>query len=163
MSFFYGNEDAKGRRPLLAFILVTLAVGAGASVFSAANIPTWYAALIHPVLTPPDWVFPPVWTALYVAMAVAAWRVWRVTRLASMEIIAYGVQLILNFAWAAIFFGLHQTHAAYLESLVLDLAVLLVTILFFRRDRLAGFIFLPYLLWTLYISLLSHDLALLNP
>ena len=68
-----------------------------------------------------------------------------------------------NFAWSAIFFGLHKTGAAFLEILVLDLAVLVTALLFFRRDRLAGLLFLPYLGWSLYASLLAHDLALLNP
>ena len=92
-----------------SFILVTLAVGAAASVFTEPTIPTWYAGLVHPAFAPPDWVFAPVWTALYVLMAVAAWRVWRVTGLEkSTEMVAYAVQLALNFGWSAIFFGLHR-------------------------------------------------------
>ena len=82
-------------------------------------------------------------------MAVAAWRVWRVTGTRSIEMIAYAVQLALNFGWSGIFFGLHRIGAgACSEILVLDLAILATTILFFRRDRLAGLMFLPYLAWT---------------
>ena len=100
------DDDPKraARRPMLAFILVTLAVGAAASAFTKPNITGWYDRLIQPAYAPPDWVFPPVWTTLYVVMAVAAWRVWRKTGLNSIEIISYAGQLVLNFAWCGIFF-----------------------------------------------------------
>ena len=83
MSFLDSADDdpkRAARRPLLFFVLVTLAVGAAASVFTEPNIPGWYAGLAHPTFAPPNWVFAPVWTTLYVLMAVAAWRVWRVGR-----------------------------------------------------------------------------------
>jgi tryptophan-rich sensory protein len=166
MSFLYpAKDDPKraARRPMLAFILVTLAVGAAASIFSKPAIPTWYAGLVHPLLTPPNWLFAPAWTALYVLMALAAWRVWRVAGTVSREILAYAIQLALNFGWCWIFFGLQRIGPALVEILVLDLAILVTTILFFRRDRLAGLLFLPYLGWTLYTSLLNYDLARLNP
>jgi benzodiazapine receptor len=201
MSFLdFPDEDPKrvARRPLLGFVLVTLIIGAGASIFTAPSIPTWYAGLAHPALAPPNWVFAPVWTTLYVLMAVAAWRVWRVTGLKSSsparealagevavatrgaattgaeqscegrrginkEMIAYGVQLALNFAWSAIFFAAHQIELAMIEIIVLVLAILLTTILFFRRDRLAGFLFLPYLAWTGFAAILTHAFWVLNP
>src|SRR5476651_2822401 len=84
------HEDGRAaRRPLLAFILVTLIIGAGASVFTEPSIPTWYAGLIHPAIAPPNWVFAPVWTTLYVLMAFAAWRVWKTTGLKSVEMAAF--------------------------------------------------------------------------
>jgi benzodiazapine receptor len=165
MSFFYADDDLlrTGRRPLLIFVLATLAVGAAASLFSEPAIPRWYAGLVHPALTPPDWIFAPVWTGLYVLMAAAAWRVWRSTGTRSLEMAAYAVQLALDFGWSWIFFGLHRTGAAFSEILILDLAILTTTILFFRRDRLAGLMFLPYLFWTLFASFLTHALSVLNP
>ena len=168
MSFFYGDADdddpkRAARRPLLAFVLVTLVIGAGATVFTEPSIPTWYAELAKPSFNPPNWLFAPVWTTLYIVMAVAAWRVWRITGTRSPEMIAYAIQLALNFAWSAIFFALHKPWAAFAEILALDLAVLATGLLFFRRDRLAGLLFLPYLGWVLFASLLNHELALLNP
>jgi benzodiazapine receptor len=166
MSFLYpADDDPKrtARRPMLAFILVTLAVGAAGSVFSEPAIRDWYAGLVHPLLTPPNWVFAPVWTTLYVVMAVAAWRVWRVAGTRSLEMIIYAVQLMLNFAWSWIFFGLRRIGLALAEILVLDLCILITAILFFRRDRLAGLLFLPYLGWTLYASFLARSLFVLNP
>jgi benzodiazapine receptor len=165
MSFFYAEKDPlrAGRRTLLVFVLTTLAVGAAASLFSEPAIPRWYAGLIHPALTPPGWIFAPVWTAFYVLMAAAAWRVWRVTGTRSIEIALYAIQLALNFGWSWIFFGLHRIDAAFSEILILDLAILATTLLFFRRDRLAGLMFLPYLVWTLFASYLAYTLSVLNP
>jgi tryptophan-rich sensory protein len=159
-------ENDRGRaerRPLLAFILVTLLVGAGASVFTEPQIPTWYAGLVHPFYAPPNWVFAPVWTTLYVVMAAAAWRVWRITGLNSLEIITYAFQLVLNFAWSGIFFALHQIGWALAEILLLDLVILTTLTMFFRRDRLAGLLFLPYLAWTVFASFLTYGFWVLNP
>ena len=145
MSFLDSAEDPKraARRPLLFFILVTLLVGASASLFTEPNIPSWYAGLNRPAIAPPNWVFAPVWTTLYVLMALAAWRVWKITGLKSLEMWAWAVQLALNFAWSAIFFSLHRIGAALVEIILLDLAILYTTALFLRRDRLAAARMLP--------------------
>ena len=166
MSFLdFPDDDPKrrARRPMLLFILVALAVGALGSVFTEPNIATWYAGLVHPAFAPPNWVFAPVWTTLYVLMAVAAWRVWRVTGLKSPAMISYAVQLALNLGWSVLFFGLHQIGLALIEIVILWLAILATIILFWRRDRLAGLLFLPYLAWTGFASVLTHAFWLLNP
>jgi translocator protein len=159
------EDDPKraARRPMLVFVLISLAVGAVGSVFSEPALHEWYPGLAHPALSPPNWVFAWVWTALYILMAIAAWRVWRVTGTRSTEMAAYAIQLLLNLGWSLIFFGLHKTGAALAEILLLDLAILLTTGLFFRRDRLAGLLFLPYLAWSIYASVLAHAFWRLNP
>ena len=166
MSFLYPvPDDDPGRakrRPLLLSILVTLAVGALGSVATEPNIRGWYASLHHPNFAPPNWVFAPVWTALYVMMAVAAWRVWRVTRLKSSAIISYELQLILNLGWSILFFGLHQIGFGLIEIGVLWLAILATTILFIRVDRLAGLMLLPYLAWTGFAAALNYSFWVLN-
>jgi translocator protein len=167
MSFLYSTDDddpkRAARRPLLAFILVTLLVGASASIFTEPSIPTWYAALRHPAIAPPNWVFAPVWTTLYVLMAVAAWRVWRITCTKSPEMIAYAFQLLLNFCWSAIFFAAHKIGLALVEIVILDAAVLATMLLFFRKDRIAGLLFLPYLGWVLFATALNQGFWTLNP
>jgi tryptophan-rich sensory protein len=164
MSFLDSAEDPKKaqRRPLYYFLLLTLAVGALASLFTEPSIPTWYAGLRHPAIVPPTFLFAPVWTALYILMAVAAWRVWRKTGLKSLEMAAFGFQLALNFVWSVIFFALHRIGAALIEIAALDLAVLATILLFVRRDRLAGLLLLPTLAWTLFASLLTHAFWRLN-
>ena len=165
MSFLDSSEDPKRaqRRPLLFFILATLIVGAAGSVVTEPNIATWYAGLVHPSFAPPNWLFAPVWTTLYVVMAVAAWRVWRLAGTRSPEMIAYAMQLIFNFAWSAIFFAAHQIGLALVEIGLLLALILATTILFWRRDRLAGLLFLPYLAWTVFAAFLNHAFWSLNP
>jgi tryptophan-rich sensory protein len=150
-------------RALKYFLIATLAVGASASVFTEPSIPTWYAGLVRPAIAPPNWVFAPVWTTLYVLMAVAAWRVWRITGTRSVEMLAFAVQLVFNFAWSAIFFWMHQIGAAFGEIVLLDLAILYTTLLFLRRDRIAGLLMLPYLGWVLFATVLTRAFWLLNP
>ena len=164
MSFLDSAQDPKKaqHRALLGFLLVTLAVGSSASLFTTPQIPTWYAGLNHPSIAPPNWVFAPVWTTLYVLMAVAAWRVWRITGLKSQEMAAFALQLALNFAWSLIFFALHRIGAALIEIAAMGLAILVTTILFFRRDRLAGLMFVPYLAWVLFAATLNHAFWRLN-
>ena len=165
MSFLDSAEDPKlaKRRPLLFFLLVTLAVGASASVFTEPNIATWYAELAHPSFAPPNWVFAPVWTTLYVLMAVAAWRVWRSSGTKSREMVAYAVQLLFNFAWSGIFFAAHRIGLAFIEICVLVALILVTTILFWRRDPVAGLLFLPYLAWTSFAAFLNYAFWVLNP
>ena len=167
MSFFYSNEEddpkRAARRPLLTFLIVTLAVGAAASLFTEPNIPTWYAGLARPSYAPPHWLLAPVWTALYGLMAVAAWLVWRVAGTRSIEIGLYGSQLIFNFVWSAIFFGGHQIGLALADIGFLFLLILATTILFWRRDRIAGLLFLPYLAWTGFAAVLNAAFWTLNP
>lgn len=166
MSFLDSTDDdpkRANRRPLLFFILVTSAVGASASVFTEPNIAGWYAGLVHPSFAPLNWVFAPVWTTLYVLMAVAAWRVWRLTGTRSVEVGAYVLQLIFNFAWSAIFFAAHQIGLALIEIGILAALILATTILFWRRDWLAGWLFLPYLAWTSFATALNYAFWTLNP
>jgi len=164
MSFLDSADDPKSaqRRPLLFFLIITGLVGAVGSVFTTPEIPTWYAALKHPAIAPPNWVFAPVWTTLYVVMAVAAWRVWRKTGSNSLEMKAFAIQLALNLAWSIIFFGRHQIGAALIAIAVLTLAILATTILFFRRDRLAGLLFVPYLGWVVFAAFLNRAFWQLN-
>jgi len=164
MSFLDSADDPKRakRRPLYGFLLATLGVGALASLFTTSQIPTWYAGLNHPSIAPPNWVFAPVWTTLYIVMAFAAWRVWKVTGLRSMAMAAFAIQLALNLAWSAIFFGLHDIAGALAEIVVLDLAILTTVILFFRHDWPAGLLMLPYLAWTLFATFLTYAFWGLN-
>lgn len=166
MNFLDSTDDdpkRAARRPLLFFLLGTLAVGALASLFTEPSIPTWYAGLKHPAFAPSNWVFAPVWTTLYVMMAVAAWRVWRVAGTRSLEMGLYALQLLFNFVWSAIFFRAHQIGLALADIGLLLLLVLAGTILFWRRDRIAGLLFLPYLGWTGFAAALNQAFWVLNP
>ncbi len=164
MSFLDAAPDSKraSRRPLYIFLIITLGVGAAASLFTSPAIPTWYASLNHPAIAPPNYLFAPIWTTLYILMAFAAWRVWQKTGTRSVEMAVFAIQLALNFAWSGIFFGLHNIGGALMEIMALDLATLATAVLFFRRDPIGGLLMLPYLGWTVFASVLTHAFWRLN-
>ena len=134
------------------------------SVFTRPSIPTWYAHLTKPSWSPPNWIFGPVWTALYAMMAIAAWLVWlrRGDTDVTMALVLFGVQLALNIAWSAIFFGLHRPGAAFVEILLLWLAILAATVEFSTIARPAAWLMVPYLVWVSFASLLNGTLWRLN-
>ena len=109
-------------------------------------------------------MFAPVWTLLYASMAVAAWRVWnrRTSTNVTSALGLYLVQLVLNGAWSWLFFGLHRPAWALVEILCLWVAILATTVAFFRRDRLAGWLLLPYLAWAGFAAFLNYTLWRLN-
>ena len=124
----------------------------------------WYAQLNKPAWNPPAWVFGPVWTALYLGMAVAAWLVWRRGGFAGAPV-ALGLflaQLVLNGAWSWLFFGLHRPGLALAEILVLWALILATLVAFWAVHRGAGLLFVPYLAWVSFAAFLNFTLWRLN-
>ena len=148
---------------LLGFLVLTLALGFVAGQVTAPNIPSWYNGLVKPSFNPPSWVFAPVWTSLYVLIAVAAWRVWRKVGWRNAAMAFWLAQLGLNFAWSFIFFGAHAPLAAFAELAVLWGFVLATLIAFGRIDRLAGWLLIPYWAWVGFAGLLNFWVWRLNP
>jgi translocator protein len=148
---------------LLGFIVLTLTVGFLAGQVTAPNIPGWYAHLAKPGFNPPGWVFAPVWTLLYVLMAVAAWRVWLKTGWRRTALGLWAIQLGLNFAWSFIFFGAHALLASLAELALLWLAILATLLAFWRIDRPAAWLLVPYLAWVSFAGILNFRLWQLNP
>ncbi len=160
--------SSKSKRPALAALAVLLGVSAFVAGVSgwvtAQNVGAWYAALAKPPFNPPGWVFGPVWTVLYIAMAVAAWRVWsrRGRTPAGSAMGFYAAQMTLNFAWSLIFFGLHRIAAALLDIVVLAALVAATLVVFRRRDPIAGALMAPYLAWVLFAAVLNGAIWWLN-
>ncbi len=146
---------------LVGFVGMCLLVGVVGGEFAAGSLTRWYAGLAAPPGTPPPWLFGPVWTALYVMIGLAGWRVWR--RLgASAPLRLWGWQLALNALWAPAFFGLHSPLAGLVVIAALW-PVLLRTIGSFRRvDRVATFLMLPYAGWIGYATWLAAGFWWLN-
>ena len=158
---------SKSRRNLLgflAFILLSIAVSGIGGAITATSVDTWYQVLEKPSFNPPDWVFAPVWTALYILMGIAAWRVWRLRsfKATRMALSIYAVQLCLNLVWSFLFFGLLRIDLALVEIVILLVAIITNTIMFWRVDRLASLLFVPYAAWVLYATILNASLWLLN-
>ena len=148
---------------LIAVALVVAASLIGNAATMPA-IPTWYAGLTKPSFNPPNWVFGPVWTALYASMAVAAWIVAERglggRQGAAPALLACAQQLALNAAWTPVFFGLRAPGWALGIVALLLVAVALTVLLFARVDRLAAALLLPYLAWTGYATALNAAIAL---
>ncbi len=145
-------------------LVACLAAGGLGLIFTRPAVGGWYAALNKPSFNPPNWVFGPVWTVLYVLMAIAVWMVWRVrkSRPVCLALGLFGVQLVLNAAWSLIFFGLHAPLAAMLELALLWVAVALTLVVFWRTARPAGVLLLPYMAWVSFAAVLSAAIAVLN-
>lgn len=146
-------------------LLLFLALAAAAGLFAGQFEPgAWYAALDKPSWNPPSWLFGPVWLALYISMAVAAWMVWQ--RRAAVDVRMplgfWGAQLVLNALWSWLFFGRHQMALATAEILVLLLLIIVTSALFWRVRPLAGALLVPYALWIAFASLLTATLWRLN-
>jgi len=124
----------------------------------------WYASLAKPSWNPPNAIFAPVWSVLYVLMGVAAWLVWRRAGFsgAGVSLALFVVQLVLNALWSYLFFGTHRPDLAFLEILILWAALLLTLLLFWRQVRLAGVLLLPYLAWVTFASFLNFALWQMN-
>ena len=149
---------------LVTFIVLCLGAGGLGAIATTPEIPTWYQDLVKPSWNPPAYLFGPVWTALFVMMAIAGWLVWKPRGFtqAAVPLTLFGSQLVLNVAWSWIFFGAHQPGWAFLEIIVLWLAILATTAAFFRSDKTAGWLMIPYLAWVSFASVLNFTIWRLN-
>ena len=146
---------------LLGFIALCLAAGALGAAVTAPAITAWYATLAKPSFNPPNWIFAPVWTTLYVLMAIAAWLVWRRGN-ARTPLVLFALQLVLNSAWSLLFFGLHRVDLALID-IVLLLAAIAATALSFRpRSAVAALLLVPYLAWVSFATMLNFAIWRLN-
>jgi benzodiazapine receptor len=149
----------RGLLGLVGWVVLCFAAAAIGANFAPG---TWYAALAKPPWNPPNWIFGPVWTTLYLLMGVAAWLVWR----AHGPVWALGLfvaQLLLNAAWSWLFFGRHRPDLALLDIAALWLAIAATVVAFWRVRPLAGALLLPYLAWVSFAVLLNAEIWRRNP
>jgi tryptophan-rich sensory protein len=149
---------------LAVALALCLGVGALGAVWTADGVRTWYPTLAKPPITPPNWLFGPVWTALYLIMGYAAWRVWRRSGFggAPAALALFGIQLALNLAWSHLFFGRHSIGTAFVEILALLAAIIATAAAFARTDRVAAWLMIPYIAWVAFASVLTGWIWLLN-
>ena len=143
---------------LAGLLIAAFAVAALGSLATAGNVDGWYATADKPSFNPPNWLFGPVWTVLYAAMAVAAWLVWR----QGGDIRVWWVQLTLNLAWTPVFFAGQWLWPALAVIVALDVAVAVTLVSFWRTSRIAGLLFVPYLAWVLFATALNAAIASMN-
>lgn len=148
-------------RSITLLLFVILVVGGG-SLVGINNVPgEWYQALGKPPFNPPDWLFAPVWTALYVLIAIAGWRIWSGARTGG-AMTAWWLQLGLNFLWSPIFFTLHSPAGALAVIVAMLAAIAAFVALAWERDRLSALLFVPYAAWVAFATALNAAIWWLN-
>jgi translocator protein len=150
---------------LIFWILLCQAVGLLGARWTVAEIPTWYATLHKPFFNPPNWIFGPVWTLLYLLMGIAAWLISQSAG-SPQRNIAIGIfvlQLALNFLWTPIFFGRHAIRWALAEIILMWVFIGVTTLVFARIRTSAAWLMLPYWAWVTFATALNAALARLNP
>jgi tryptophan-rich sensory protein len=146
-------------------LLIPILVGGTAGFFTTSEIPGWYSTIQKPSFNPPNWIFGPVWTTLYILMGIASWFVLK-SKVPDAQkqtaLILYGVQLILTFFWSFIFFKQHQLGWAFAEILLLWLSIFITIILFSRIHEGAAWLLVPYISWVSFASILNFYIWQLN-
>ncbi len=147
-------------------LALCLGVGFTAGIVTNPEIPTWYASLVKPSWTPPNWAFPVVWNILYALMGVSLWLLW--DRFddpiaARKAVPLFFIQLALNFAWSPVFFWLHRPVEALVIIAVLAIAIAATIVFALKAQRTAGLLLVPYLAWVIYATTLNAGIVALNP
>ncbi|MPZ08653.1 MAG: tryptophan-rich sensory protein [Kiloniellaceae bacterium] len=150
---------------LLVFVIICLAAGRLGAAFTEPALESWYRDLAKPGWTPPDIVFPVTWSLLFVVMGIAAWLVWKTAERgeARLPLTLFFGQLVINVLWSFSFFGQRDPFLGLVNLGALLLAVILTTIAFSRVSAVAGWLFLPYLLWLGYAGALNLAIWRMNP
>lgn len=147
---------------LAVFVGINAAVSALGGWATSSSVTTWYPTLAKPAFNPPDWVFAPVWSALYLMIAIAGWRAWRRGAAAHPALLVYAVQLALNLSWSFVFFGARLIGPALFVIAALLVAIVVNAALFWRLDRPAGALLVPYAAWVSFAAVLNAALWRLN-
>lgn len=149
---------------LVGFLVLTFAVAGIGGAVTAGSVEHWYPTLVKPAINPPNWVFGPVWTVLYLMMAVAAALAWTGAHGGARKVAIgwFVVQLALNLGWSILFFGLHRIAPALACLILLWLAIAATIRLFWPINRAAGLLLVPYLLWVSFAGLLNFLIWRLN-
>ena len=149
---------------LIVSIAVPLLAGFGSTVWTINSIPTWYASLNKPWFSPPNVVFAPVWTTLYILMGVALFLIWRSPRNRTRDtgIALFAAQLVVNVIWTFAFFGLQNTLFGVLTIVPLWILIAVMIYQFYKVDKWASYLLVPYLAWVSVATALNASVYLLN-
>lgn len=150
---------------LIASILICQLAGIIGSFFTAPSITTWYMNLKKPAFNPPNWLFAPVWTTLFLLMGISLYIIWNKgleDEKVKLAVIIFSIQLILNILWSFLFFGLKFPFLGFLEIILLWFAILVNIIKFYNISKTAGLLLVPYILWVSFAAILNFFIFRLN-
>jgi translocator protein len=147
-------------------VIFCLGVGYFSGMSTRSSITTWYPTLVKPSFNPPNWIFGPVWTMLYIMMGIAAGLVWNkiqtLNELVKKALAFFMLQLVLNAIWSFLFFGINNVFLALIEIILLWLIIYETYIQFKKIDKIAGYLFIPYLSWVGFATVLNASIWWLN-
>jgi len=149
---------------LLVSLTLPLGLGAIAGLFTAEAVPGWYETLNRPSFNPPNWVFGPVWTTLYILMGISLFLIWKQSagKERNLAILVFLLQQALNFGWSFIFFHYNMIGFALIEIIFLWISIVMMLVLFYKIKPVAAYINIPYLLWVTFATILNAAYYLLN-
>lgn len=150
---------------LIISILIPLIVGSVAGFFTTTGVNGWYATAVKPSFNPPNWIFAPVWTTLYILMGLALFLVWKRgadIKIKQTALVLFAIQLALNFLWSFIFFSLQQTGWALAEIIIMWGAILLTIVWFGKISSAAAWLLVPYICWVSFAMVLNYSIWKLN-
>ena len=142
-------------------LFIALVLGGGTLIGFMTLPGDWYAGLAKPPFNPPNWIFAPVWTLLYILVAVAGWRTWQ-HEPSGAGMTVWFIQLALNFMWSPVFFGAHMISVALVIIALLLATILVFIVMRWQRDRVAALLFTPYAAWVAFATLLNGSIWYLN-
>lgn len=150
---------------LVLSVLFTVGIGSLGGIFTMSEIQGWYAGLQKPSFNPPNWLFGPVWSMLYLLMGISFYLIWKqpVSTIRNVGLILFVIQFILNFFWSILFFNQHMIAAALLEMVFMWIFILLTMIWFAKLSPTASWLLLPYLGWVSFATILTAAIWKLNP
>ena len=151
---------------ILTVVVTCLVIGYFSGIVTRSAIITWYPTLVKPSFNPPNWIFAPVWSMLYIMMGIAAGLVWdrmeSNTALVKKALVVFAIQLALNALWSYLFFGLMNPMLALIEIVILWLMIYETYVQFGKINKIAGYLFIPYLLWVSFAMVLNASIWWLN-
>jgi len=153
------------QKKLIFSIFICLFAGFIGSYFTTPAIPTWFATLQKPSFAPPNWVFAPVWTSLYILMGISLFLVWQKgleNKTVKAAIYLFAGQLVLNALWSFVFFGLRSPLLGLIEIIILWIAILATILSFMKISRTAAYLLIPYILWVSFASIVNFSIWSLN-
>ena len=159
------NLDKKNIIYLFLFVILCLLLGNGlGGYFTFISVETWYQTINKPNFNPPDWIFAPVWTTLYIFMGISIWLIWKSnsSKNRTLGIIIFCLQFFFNIFWTYLFFGIQKIGASFFEIIILIFLILLNINYFFKTNKIESYLLVPYLLWVIYASILTFNIWILN-
>jgi len=158
------KKDMKKIFKLLISVVIPLIIGFLGSIFTSSSVTSWYTTINKPFFNPPSWLFGPVWTLIFILIGISFYLVWikNFGKDKKLVIKVYYYQLFLNFLWSVLFFGLKSPLLALIEIVILWFFILNNMNIFYKISKTAGYLFIPYLLWVSFATILNFTIVLIN-